>query len=120
MLLSAEHLYKNYGMKGLLQDTSLYLNERERIGIIGLNGSGKSVLLSILAGLETPDQGTITLQKGVQISFLPQNPAMNDEFTVLEQVFSEFPPQFRKIHEYEVIAMLTRLEITEPLELAKN
>ncbi len=114
MLLSAEHLYKNYGMKQLLQDTSLYLNERERIGIIGLNGSGKSVLLSILAGLETPDEGTITLQKGVQISFLPQNPAMNDEFTVLEQGFSEFPPQFRKIHEYEVVAMLTRLEITEP------
>lgn len=113
MLLSGEHLYKNYGSKQLLQDTSLYLNERDRIGIIGINGTGKSTLLRILAGLETPDDGTVTVQRNTQISFLPQNPVMNDALTVLEQVFTEFTPQFREINEYEVKSMLTRLGITD-------
>ena len=113
MLLSAEHIYKNYDTKQLLQDATLYLNERDRIGIIGINGTGKSTLLRILAGLETPDEGIVTVQRNAQISFLLQNPDMNDDFTVLEQVFSEFTPQFREINEYEVKSMLTRLGITE-------
>lgn len=113
MLLSAEHLYKNYGSRQLLQDTSLYLNERDRIGIIGINGTGKSTLLRILAGLETADDGTVTVQRNTQISFLPQNPVMDDTLTVLEQVFAEFTPQFREINEYEVRSMLTRLGITD-------
>lgn len=113
MLLSAEHISKNYGTKQLLQDVSLYLNERERIGIVGINGSGKSTLLKILAGLELPDEGSVSTKPNLQISFLSQNPVMNDDFTVLEQVFSGFTPQFRKLNEYEVKAMLTRLGITE-------
>jgi len=112
MLLSAEHICKNYGTKQLLDDVGLNLNERERIGIIGINGTGKSTLLNILAGIESPDAGTITVQRNAQISYLPQDPVMNDDLTVLEQVFSEFPPQFREINEYEVISMLTRLGIT--------
>ena len=113
MLLSAEHIYKNYDTKQLLQDATLYLNERDRIGIIGINGTGKSTLLKILAGIESPDTGSVTVQRNAQISFLPQNPVMNDDFTVLEQVFSEFTPQFREINEYEVKSMLTRLGITD-------
>lgn len=113
MLLSAENLYKNYGLKQLLEDTSLYLNEGDRIGVIGINGTGKSTLLRILAGLETPDDGTVTVQRNAQISFLLQNPVMDDALTILEQVFAEFPPQFREINEYEVKSMLTRLGITE-------
>lgn len=113
MLLSAEHISKNYGTKQLLQDVSLYLNERERIGIVGINGSGKSTLLKILAGLELPDEGSVSTKPNLQISYLSQNPVMNDDFTVLEQVFSGFTPQFRELNEYEVKAMLTRLGITE-------
>ncbi len=112
MLLSAEHIFKNYGAKQLLQDVSLYLNERDRIGIVGINGTGKSTLLKILAGVETPDAGLVSANPNLQISYLPQNPVMNDDFTVLEQVFAEFTPQFRELNEYEVKTMLTRLGIT--------
>ena len=59
MLLSAEHISKNYGSKQLLEDVSLYLKERDCIGILGINGTGKSTLLKILAGIEPPDEGSI-------------------------------------------------------------
>lgn len=113
MLLSAEHIFKNYGTKPLLEDASLYLGERERVGIIGINGTGKSTLLRILAGIEPADSGTVTVQRNARVAYLPQTPEMQDESTVLEQVFSEFSPQFREINEYEVRSMLTRLGITD-------
>ncbi len=113
MLLSAEHIFKSYGTKPLLQDASLYLNERERIGIIGINGTGKSTLLKILAGIEPPDAGKVTLQRNTQLSFLPQNPVMQEESTVLEQVFADLNQTFRDTNEYEVKSMLTRLGITD-------
>jgi ATP-binding cassette subfamily F protein uup len=112
MLLSAEHISKNYGTKQLLEDVSIYLNERDHIGIVGINGTGKSTLLKVLSGIEPPDEGSISVNPNLRISYLSQNPVMNDDLTVLEQVFSEFTPQFREINEYEVIAMLTRLGIT--------
>lgn len=113
MLLSAEHLFKNYGTKQLLTDVSLYLNEGEKIGVIGINGTGKSTLLSILAGRVTPDEGTVSLNPNIQISFLSQNPVMEDDLDILSQVFAHFPEEFRAINEYEVRAMLTRLGITD-------
>lgn len=113
MLLSAEHISKNYGMKQLLQDVSLYLKEGDRVGIIGINGAGKSTLLKILAGLESPDSGSVATTANVQLSCLPQSPPMEDELTVLEQVFAEFPSQFRELNEYEAKSMLTRFGITE-------
>ena len=113
MLLSAEKISKNYGMKQLLQDVSLYLNEGNRVGIIGTNGTGKTTFLKILAGVEPPDSGTISVNPNIQLSYLPQNPPIRDELTVLEQVFEDFPAQFRDIKEYEAKAMLTRLGITD-------
>ena len=113
MLLSAENLSKNYGTKQLLQDASLYLNERERIGIIGINGTGKSTLLKILAGVEEADEGRIIVQRNTRVAYLSQNPAMDDNNTVLEQVFAGFSPEFREVNEYEVKAMLSRLGIND-------
>ena len=113
MLLSAEKISKNYGMKQLLQDVSLYLNQGNRVGIIGINGTGKSTLLKILAGVEPPDQGSIATNPNIQLSYLPQNPPIQDDYTVLEQVFAEFPEQFRDLKEYEAKSMLTRLGITD-------
>lgn len=113
MLLSAEHISKNYGTRQLLDDVSLYLGDRERMGIIGINGAGKSTLLRILAGVEQPDGGTVITQRNIRIAYLPQNPVMDDSATVLEQAFSGFSAQFREINEYEVRTMLTRLGITE-------
>ncbi|NLU24586.1 MAG: ABC-F family ATP-binding cassette domain-containing protein [Clostridiales bacterium] len=113
MLLTAEHLSCNFGMKQLLNDVSMYLNAGDKIGIIGINGTGKSTLLRILAGTLTPDGGIISRNPNVQVSYLPQNPAMDDDNTILEQVFADFPPAFRTLNEYEAKAMLTRLGLTD-------
>ncbi|MEG1390936.1 MAG: ABC-F family ATP-binding cassette domain-containing protein [Angelakisella sp.] len=111
MLLSAEHISKNYGMKQLLKDVSLYLNEKERIGILGINGTGKSTLLKILAGLEPPDEGTIVTGPTIRTVYLPQNPVMNDDFTVLEQVFATVSPEVRESSGYMAKSMLNRLGV---------
>ena len=112
MLLAAEHLSKNYGMKQLLQDVTLYLSEKDRVGILGVNGTGKSTLLKILAGLSVPDAGSVTVKNTLQVVYLPQNPVMNDDFTVLAQVFegASVPTDAKQ---YEGKAMLTRLGITD-------
>ena len=119
MLLSAEHISLNFGLKQLLEDVTLYLNEGDKIGIIGINGTGKSSLLRVLAGQPVPDQGTVSLDPNVQVCFLPQNPAMVEGATVLEQVFHDFSPDTRALLEYEAKAMLTRLGIadfTQPVD----
>ena len=113
MLLSAEHISLNFGLKQLLEDVTLYLNEGDKIGIIGINGTGKSSLLRVLAGAAGPRPGTVSLDPNVQVCFLPQNPAMVEGATVLEQVFHDFSPDTRALLEYEAKAMLTRLGITD-------
>lgn len=113
MLLSAEHICKNYGMKPLLEDVSLYLSAEEKIGVIGINGTGKSTLLRICAGAEAPDEGTVTMDPGVQVSFLRQNPEMEPEATILEQVFLGHPAEFRSLKEYEAKTMLGKLGLLD-------
>ncbi len=113
MLLSAEHIGLNFGLKQLLDDVTLYLNEGDKIGIIGINGTGTSSLLRVLAGQQVPDQGAVSLDPNVQVCFLPQNPEMVAGATVLEQVFHDFSPDTRALLEYEAKAMLTRLGITD-------
>ena len=107
MLLTAENISKNYGMKQLLDGVTLYLNEGERIGLIGINGAGKSTLLKVLAGASEPDSGRVSRDPNVQVAYLPQSPDMDDSLTVLEQVFAGHPSEFRAINEYEAKAILT-------------
>ncbi len=95
MLLSAEHISINFGMKQLLTDVNFYLNDGDKVGFIGINGTGKSTFLKVLAGGLEPDAGRITRNPNVQISYLPQNPAMEENATVLEQVFLHFPATIR-------------------------
>lgn len=113
MLLSAQHIEKNYGMKTLLDDVDFYLNPGEKIGIIGINGTGKSTLLRMLSGQEQPDGGKVSFDPNVQVSFLKQNPAMEEHATVLEQVFLGYPADFRSIKEFEAKTMLSKLGITD-------
>ena len=113
MLLSAEHLSINFGMKQLLTDVNFYLNEGDKVGIIGINGTGKSTFLKVLAGAIEPDEGRITRNPNVQVSYLSQNPVMDDNATVLEQVFLHFPAEFRQLNEYEAKSMLTKLGFTD-------
>ena len=109
MLLSAEHLSINFGMKQLLTDVNFYLNDGDKVGIIGINGTGKSTLLKVLAGVVEADEGRITRNPNVQVSYLSQNPDMDDNATILEQVFLHFPAEFRELNEYEAKSMLTKL-----------
>ena len=109
MLLTAENLSINFGMKQLLTDVNFYLNEGDKVGLIGINGTGKSTLLKVLAGFLEPDAGRILRNPNVQISYLPQNPEMDETATVLEQVFLHFPREFRELKEYEAKTMLTKL-----------
>jgi len=113
MLLSAEHIAKDYGDKKLIRDVTLYLNPGDRVGLIGVNGTGKSTLLKVIAGLEFPDSGRLSRDPNVQLAYLPQTPVMDDENTVLEQVFADFPAEFRALNEYEARTILTRLGITD-------
>lgn len=113
MLLSAEHLSINFGSRQLLTDVNFYLNEGDKVGVIGINGTGKSTFLKVLSGTLEPDEGTIARNPNVQVSFLPQNPDMDDNATVLEQVFASFPSEFRTLNEYEAKAMLGKLGIPD-------
>ena len=113
MLLTAEHLSIDFGGRRLLDDVNFYLNEGDKTGIIGINGTGKSTFLKVLAGVLEPDAGAISRNPNVQVSFLSQNPEMDDNATVLEQVFLHFPADFRELNEYEAKTMLNKLGITD-------
>ena len=113
MLLSAEHLSINFGSRQLLDDVSFYLNEGDKVGVMRINGTGKSTFLKVLSGVTEPDGGTISRNPNVQISLLPQNPVMDEDATAVEQVFLHFPAEFRALNEYEAKAMLNRLGITD-------
>jgi ATP-binding cassette subfamily F protein uup len=113
ILLSAEKITKSYSEKKLLKDMSLFINEGDKIGVIGTNGTGKSTFLKIIAEIETPDAGTVTMASGVRISYLPQNPIFGEHLTVLEQVFLGASSEDQDLMEYEAKSILTRLGITD-------
>ena len=112
MLLSAEKIKKSYTEKVLLSDISLYLDKGDKIGVIGVNGTGKSTFLKILAQVEAPDAGTVAVYSGVRIQYLPQNPVWNEALTVLEHLFSD-APELKETSEFEAKRILTKLGITE-------
>ena len=113
MLLSAEHISINFGSRQLLNDVNFYLNEGDKTGIIGINGTGKSTFLKVLAGFTEADAGTISRNPNVQIRYLPQNPVMDENATVLEQVFLHIPAVFRELNEYEAKSMLNKLGLSD-------
>ena len=85
-ILNIEHISKVYGEKVIFDDISCGIQEGEKIGIIGINGTGKSTLLKILAGLEEGDEGQVIMQNGVRMAYLPQNPQFPADSTVLDYV----------------------------------
>ena len=83
-LITAEHLTHTYTGRLLFDDASFYLNENEKVGIVGINGTGKSTLLKIIAGREEPGQGTVTTARNLRMGYLPQNPVFNKGTCVLD------------------------------------
>jgi len=88
-LVTAEHLTKSYTERLLFDDTDFSINEGDKIGLIGVNGTGKSTLLKLVAGLEEPDGGTIVRGRNLAIRYLPQNPVFEKGETVLESIIRE-------------------------------
>ena len=113
MLLSAEEISKSYGTRTLLDRVSLYLDRGEKLAVVGVNGTGKTTLLRLLAGAEEPDSGRVSRDPNVRLEYLPQNPAFQGENTVLEQVFEGLSGEARALAEYEAKTILTRLGITD-------
>lgn len=100
-LITLENISKSYSEKILANNVSLGINEGEKIGLIGVNGTGKSSFLKIVAGVEEPDEGTVIKGNRVRIEYLAQTPDYDDNATVLEQVFKGNSDEMRILREYE-------------------
>lgn len=112
-ILSAEKITMSYVDKKLLNNASLFIEEKDKIGVIGINGTGKSTLLKIIAGFEKQESGTIVMSSGVRIGYLPQNPEFDHNNTVLEQVLITSNAIERELMLYEAKTILTKLGITD-------
>ncbi|QYR21234.1 ABC-F family ATP-binding cassette domain-containing protein [Paenibacillus sp. sptzw28] len=99
-VLTVDHISKSYGEKVLFQDVSFGVEMGDKIGIIGVNGTGKSTFLNVVAGLEPPDSGSILVGGGVTLQMLSQNPPFDPELTVLEHVLSGDSNQMRAVRAY--------------------
>ena len=104
ILLSAQNIQKSFGTNVVLKDASLVLQDGQRLGLVGVNGCGKSTLMKIIAGLEPCDGGTLTMQKGLRLGYLAQQGMVTPGKTVLEELEAVFEP---------VVAMEARLRQLE-------
>ena len=113
-LLTAENLTKSFGLRKVLAGVNFSMQEGEKVGVIGINGTGKSTLLRILAGLEEPDEGRIIKANHLKVGFLSQNPEFIPGETVLEAVLRVAQTETnREFIETEAKTMLTGLGVTE-------
>jgi len=103
-IFTLRSLKKDFGIKEILKDASFSLDEGDKVGLIGTNGSGKSTLLKMIAGLEPIDSGEIWVNSGSKIVYLPQQPDLDENHTVLEQVFADSGEQMALVREYEEIS----------------
>ena len=113
-ILTAEHLKKSYTERLLFDDANFYLHEGEKVGILGINGTGKSTLLKILAGMEEPEEGKVVLANHVVLRYLPQHPVFKEGQTVLEAVLDIHKGDDTLYNlEADAKTMMTKLGITD-------
>ncbi|MBE9129717.1 MULTISPECIES: ATP-binding cassette domain-containing protein [unclassified Coleofasciculus] len=103
-IFTLQSVQKDFGIKEILKDASFSLDTTDKVGLIGTNGSGKSTLLKMIAGLEPIDGGQILVNPGVRIVYLPQQPDLDENHTVLEQVFADSDEQMSLIRDYEELS----------------
>ena len=103
-LFTLRSIKKDFGIKEILKDASFSLDEGDKVGLIGTNGSGKSTLLKMIAGLEPIDGGEIWVNSGAKIAYLPQQPDLDENHTVLEQIFADSGEKMAIVREYEEIS----------------
>ncbi|MBW4571353.1 MAG: ABC-F family ATP-binding cassette domain-containing protein [Tolypothrix carrinoi HA7290-LM1] len=102
-IITLQSINKDFGIKEILKDASFSLDATDKVGLIGTNGSGKSTLLKMIAGLETLDSGQILVNNS-KIIYLPQQPDLDENRTVLEQVFADSGEQMALVREYEELS----------------
>lgn len=112
-LLTLENITKAFGERKVLDETSFFLQENEKVGVLGINGTGKSTLLKIMAGIEEPDEGNVIRANHVVLRYLPQQPNFESGATVLETVMKENAGQEHWNLETEAKSMLTKLGVTD-------
>ncbi|MGV8982041.1 ABC-F family ATP-binding cassette domain-containing protein [Clostridium sp.] len=117
-ILTIEEMSKSYSEKVLINKASLGISDEDKIGLIGVNGTGKSTFLKIIAGFEVPDEGRILKGSMINIEYLSQNPEFDPEATVLEQIFKSKTDVMKVIREYEVT--LEQMEETPEDEKIQN
>ncbi len=103
-LLTLRSIRKDFGIKEVLKEGNFVLENRDRVGLIGTNGSGKSTLLKMIAGIEPIDGGEIEIPGGIRVVYLPQQPDVDEEKTVLEQIFADSGDVMELIKEYEAVS----------------
>ncbi len=103
-LLTLRSIKKDFGIKELLRDASFTVEEGDKVGLIGTNGSGKSTLLKMIAGLESIDAGQRLVNPSARLIYLPQQPEIDENHTVLEQVFADSGEQMALVREYEELS----------------
>ena len=109
-IINIEHIEKIFGDKVIFDDASLGIQQGDKIGIIGINGTGKSTLLRIIAGEEEPDRGEVIRQNGLKILYLPQNPEFPREGTLASYVLKGDPQTDWQVESYLNILGITDLE----------
>ncbi len=113
IVLTLEKITKNYGVKPLMANVDLTIESGDRIGVIGVNGTGKSTFLRVCAGVEEADSGRITTASGMRVGYLPQSPDFTPGTTVWQEVLRHAARDRKDSAEFECRAMLTRLGITD-------
>lgn len=113
-ILTLDHITKSFQNRKLLEDASFFLQEQEKVGVIGINGTGKSTLLKLIAGLEEPDEGQIVKANHAVIRYLPQAPTFEPDMKVLDAVLLHNKNKENEWSiEADAKAMLTRLGVTD-------
>ncbi len=100
-IVTLQGIRKDFGIKEILRDASFSIEPDDKIGLIGVNGSGKSTVLKMIAGMESIDGGKRQVNSGATIVYLPQQPDLDDELTVLDQVFNDSSEQMQLVRTYE-------------------
>ncbi|MBC6424035.1 MAG: ABC-F family ATP-binding cassette domain-containing protein [Hormoscilla sp. SP12CHS1] len=103
-IVTLRSVKKDFGIKEILKDASFSLDATDKVGLIGTNGSGKSTLLKMIAGIEPIDGGQLSVNSGVRMVYLPQQPDLDEQRTVLEQVFADSGEQMTLVREYEELS----------------
>ena len=113
-ILNVSNLNKSFGIDNILEDVNFLIEEKDKIGLVGLNGAGKSTLLKILAGKMTYDSGNITMDKSIKIGYLAQGAVFESHETIggaLSSIFQEQQNQERELRELE--AMMSSPKVYE-------